>query len=349
MRFIDTDGKERHKGWIYCIENDIHTVDGVCVKDYIGQTTRSVLLRFKEHCKQNERSGIDGAIGKYGKEHFWPVTVCEVVKDTNDELQDELNELEQYYIRLFDSYHHGYNQNYGGDGQSGYTGKRGEENANSKPIIQFSLEGEKIAEFPGARDAARSIGVSYGMISNCCNGKNRIGSGYLWMFKEDWENGKKPIVKRRPLYNQREVVQLDMECNLVCVYESITDAQQKTGINHIGRACQGKSQKIGGYMWMYKEDWDKGERKKYVKYSTKGIPNLNLRGDKNNRSKKIVQLDKDGSFVRVWNCISDVKRECGYEPSAICLACKDYSKTRYGFRWMYKDEYDKQKKESDAA
>jgi len=97
------------RGFIYIIKNDINS------KVYIGQTTRALKDRWKEHlrtkCSKNENSMlIKKAIHKYGSSHF-RIELLEVCNKAS------LNEREMYYIHLYNSYHQGYNRTLGG--QSG--------------------------------------------------------------------------------------------------------------------------------------------------------------------------------------------------------------------------------------
>lgn len=97
------------RGFIYIIKNDINS------KVYIGQTTRALKDRWKEHlrtkCSKNENSMlIKKAIHKYGSSHF-RIELLEVCNRAS------LNEREMYYIHLYNSYHQGYNRTLGG--QSG--------------------------------------------------------------------------------------------------------------------------------------------------------------------------------------------------------------------------------------
>lgn len=90
---------------IYKITN---TVNG---KVYIGQTVRSLDVRFQEHlrCADNgDGYYLHAAIRKYGKDNFEISTIAE----TDD--PDILNELEIYYIRKFHSDISGYNLAPGG-------------------------------------------------------------------------------------------------------------------------------------------------------------------------------------------------------------------------------------------
>ena len=53
----------------------------------------------------------------------------------------------------------------------------------SKPILQMTLDGEVINEFPSINEARRR-GYSAGDICNVCQGKKKKYRGYLWMYKE---------------------------------------------------------------------------------------------------------------------------------------------------------------------
>lgn len=90
---------------IYKITNKINN------KVYIGQTSRTLAVRIREHQIAAERSDgfyLHNAIKKYGWENF---EVC-VLAETDD--RDALNMLERYYIQKFNSDVKGYNLAPGG-------------------------------------------------------------------------------------------------------------------------------------------------------------------------------------------------------------------------------------------
>lgn len=53
----------------------------------------------------------------------------------------------------------------------------------SKPIIQYTLEGEFIQEWPSAVKAANSLGLTKNSIGRCCLGKSNSCGGFVWRFK----------------------------------------------------------------------------------------------------------------------------------------------------------------------
>ena len=98
---------------IYLYKNKINN------KIYIGQSTQ-----LEERHKQHKRNSINIndheynnafhiAIRKYGFDNF----DYQILEQNKDFTKEELNELEQYYIKKYDSYNNGYNETWGG--QSG--------------------------------------------------------------------------------------------------------------------------------------------------------------------------------------------------------------------------------------
>lgn len=94
------------KPLIYKITNKINN------KAYIGKTEIGLKARWKRH-KNNARYTNDRklyrAINKYGSDSF----LIEILEYCN---VDILNDREIYYIKLYDTFKHGYNMTLGGDG-----------------------------------------------------------------------------------------------------------------------------------------------------------------------------------------------------------------------------------------
>lgn len=51
-------------------------------------------------------------------------------------------------------------------------------------ILQFSKDGEFIAEYPSIKEAERQTGCYHGNICNCCKGKYKSAGGFIWRYKE---------------------------------------------------------------------------------------------------------------------------------------------------------------------
>ena len=90
-------------GYIYKITNHVNG------KSYIGQTITSINTRMLKHFSNAKKAttGIDYAIQKYGKENFEIEQVCECANEN-------LDDLERYYIQYYNTYNDGYNLTTGG-------------------------------------------------------------------------------------------------------------------------------------------------------------------------------------------------------------------------------------------
>ena len=56
----------------------------------------------------------------------------------------------------------------------------------SKPVIQLSLSGDLIREWPSVAECGRN-GFNQGAVSLCCLGKQKTHKGFLWMFADDYK------------------------------------------------------------------------------------------------------------------------------------------------------------------
>jgi group I intron endonuclease len=130
----------------------------------------------------------------------------------------------------------------------------------SIPVIQLSLSGEYIAEFPSGKEASLAIGIDASTINDCCIGKPhcKSGGGYLWIYKKDYNPDIKMSYQNEHL---TAVIQLDINGNFIAEYTSIKEASQVTGTHDTGiiACCRGRYKSSGGYKWMYKEDWEAKE------------------------------------------------------------------------------------------
>ena len=52
----------------------------------------------------------------------------------------------------------------------------------SKKVLQFSLSGELIREWPSVSECGRN-GFNQGHVCDCCNGKRKTAHGFIWMYE----------------------------------------------------------------------------------------------------------------------------------------------------------------------
>ena len=53
----------------------------------------------------------------------------------------------------------------------------------SKPVLQFTLDGEFLREWPSTREIERQLGFDSSAVGRCCLGKQKTSYGFLWMYK----------------------------------------------------------------------------------------------------------------------------------------------------------------------
>ena len=54
----------------------------------------------------------------------------------------------------------------------------------SKPVLQFTKDGEFVKEWKSTNDVQRNLGYFGTYISSCCNGKCKSAYNYIWKFKD---------------------------------------------------------------------------------------------------------------------------------------------------------------------
>ena len=53
----------------------------------------------------------------------------------------------------------------------------------SKPIIQYTKDGELLKEWFGAKEVERVLGIYQGNITKCCQGIYKSAGGFVWRYK----------------------------------------------------------------------------------------------------------------------------------------------------------------------
>lgn len=204
-------------GYIYKITNTINN------KIYIGQTTRTVEDRWKQHVLDSKRSDkqtyLYKAFNKYGIDNF-------IIEEIIEAPQDELDDLEIYYINKYDSYNNGYNMNLGGSSHRQY---------NADFIYRLWDEGKsklEIIEITG------------------------ISSHQFWEIMKSHKNySRAESLKRSTRQFQKAVEQYDLNNNYIQTFPSIKQAAKETmsEATNIVKVLKGKMRQTNGYIWKYKQ------------------------------------------------------------------------------------------------
>ena len=185
---------------IYKITN---TITGKC---YIGQAL-NIRSRLMEHANNNHKNKLTiyKAIEKYGICNFEAkiLSIINTYGKTKNEIKQELNYHECFYIDLYDSYKNGYNMTLGGDsGKIGYK--------HTKETIEKIRNAHKGKIPKVAKDAQRKT-YGYDILTQCvieaesvAEMSNKSGVDYRSIGQicrnEQYENGGRFIAGKRWLF-----------------------------------------------------------------------------------------------------------------------------------------------------
>lgn len=175
---------------IYKITN---TING---KSYIGQSIylKKRLKRHLSYKQHKDYLALYKAFNKYGIDKF-TIEILETI-DTEkcDNIKSELDRLEIFYIKKYNSYNSGYNQTFGGDaGIAGYKFTEKQRDKVSKhsklcahnfykPVYLKSIISGNIKMYISERHAAEDLNCSHSQISRVCNHKQ-------YLLKDEWIGG----------------------------------------------------------------------------------------------------------------------------------------------------------------
>ena len=331
---------------IYKITN---TVNG---KIYVGQSI-DIARRWEDHInKKGQNSLISQAIKKYGFKAF----TFEVLEECT---QNELDDLEQYWIDFYDSCNNGYNLTLGGQGSPKYKvadilasfektqnitqtarecgcslnvarriihgeGINFHEQSDAKPIEAINPETlQTIKQFTSIRDAASSLNVSPAAISAALKGTHKTACGYYW--KEiDNQVEFAPIT---PKMWKTAVCQINAETGeIIATYESASAAAEalgkdrKNGGSQITAVCRKRKKSTMGFMWCYENEKDSIIIGNPKKIKTWGIP--------------VDKIDlSTGEIIATYDSAAAAARDIGCHSDAISRVIRGERKSSHGYGW----------------
>ena len=197
-----------------------------------------------------------------------------------------------------------------------------------RPVIQLTINNEFIKEWDVMNDAGTTLKCGTGSIANCCKGIKKTSGGFRWAYKDDYEKGI-DLFANKVYIKYTSVIQVTMEGEFIKEWDKIAQAAKELNINknNISACCAGigRTKSAGGYIWIYKSDYDDHE-----------LAGIFV----NKRKKPVVQLTLDNVFVKEWDMIVTASKSFGMIKSGIQDCCKKRQKTARGFKWIYKEEYE---------
>jgi len=183
--------------YIYSITNNINQ------KKYVGKTSKdNPYDRWKEHINHSKHKEntisyssvhsmpIIRALRKYGIDNF----KFKVIEECSN---DNVNELEEKYIREYNTYYNGYNCTFGGEGIR-KDPEQWSNHPHSKAVSCYTLDGQYICDYDTVGIAlVETLGRNpnnseRSTIKICCKGKVFQSHGYRWTWKgeqlKEWKD-----------------------------------------------------------------------------------------------------------------------------------------------------------------
>ena len=116
--------------------------------------------------------------------------------------------------------------------------------------VQYNLNGEQMATFESASEAARQTGGSQSKITMCCRRQRDSANDYQWRYYNDIQDVQK-IEKK--FITGKKVAQCDEEGNILKIYPSFKEAARAVNgtSSAISRVCSGTNIRHKGYKWKY--------------------------------------------------------------------------------------------------
>lgn len=351
---------------IYCIKNKVDN------KVYIGQSINinNRLANHKSDLKHNRHHNtyLQHAYNKYGVENFEFSIICECD-------MKELDKLEKYYIlEVYNSVdrNNGYNRESGGNlrkivsqetrekiskaGKERFKNPDEIEKNRKRQLKRFENPEErvkmKIAQKKRYEDPIECIKDSEARLKFYAS---EDGQQWIKNYKETmskyWNDEcwkEKMIMSSKA----KSIVQLTLDMKLIKIWLSekqITRELKGFYRNNIHNCLVSSYGFYGNgyknFIWLYQENYEKLSQKQIDEYIVK-FQNFNFSKAKfenasiSRLKNRVVQLNLDMSFVKIWNGINEPEREgTQFYRSPIRRCCIHKTQSYKGFIWMYEKEY----------
>lgn len=306
------------QGYIYKITNPSGRI-------YIGQTIH-IKKRYGAYKGEYDmgQPKIYNSIKKYSMDKH----SFEIVYECPKELLDY---VESAYIRYYNSVKEGLNCKEGGS-RSPMTvetiAKRSAKTKGRKRSVEFcekmrEINTGKIMSQESKDKMSKSRKGKKKPLSE--EGKANIRKG----IRRFWEENKGKVDRKKTEEHKRNI--------------GIANKGKKKVITKEWRENIGKSIREGYASGTRKTNKGKIVNEETKKKISNTLKKLQIEGKKKSNAKPIVQLSKDGKYIKEWPSIVSAEKELKLSSIHGCCSRKPHCKSIGGYKWMYASEYYKDK------
>lgn len=137
----------------------------------------------------------------------------------------------------------------------------------------------------------------------------------------------------------RKVKRFDLNGNLIKEYDNIREAAKDVDIatDNIYQCCKhSKKQSVRKSMWRFSDECNGNKIESYRTYCPQGT----------RYGRKIVQLDKYGNFIKLYDKIYQAAKELNIDLATIHRCCKynknSLNRSAYGYKWKFYEDWTKE-------
>lgn len=127
-----------------------------------------------------------------------------------------------------------------------------------KPILQYDLKGNFIAEYPYMTMASEKTGVNIQTIRRSATGNPTKNSRFIWRYKDRDIIPAHPPIPHAPARNSRPVIQMTQDGTIINTYGSARDAVKALNrpihSRQISDCCKGRCKSAYGFVWRYADE-----------------------------------------------------------------------------------------------
>lgn len=250
------------QGIIYCYRNIVNN------KYYVGQTTnepsrRSAFRTKKFYCTSLNNGGklskFDNARHKYGLESFEYLVLDTVEAEDSGQLRIRLDQLEQDYIKKYDSFYNGYNCTEGGFGGrlSEESRHRISDSLKGRPMSPLTYEKLCLTGYPHTEESKKKLSEKAKQRYKDPRNHPMYGKHHSEESKLKNSNSRKGKCKGAE-NKQSRPVQCFKDGKFIREFICLADAAEFCGrdrknTGQISKCCSGKAVTAYGYVWKYAE------------------------------------------------------------------------------------------------